>query len=84
MQGFQKKSFVLEQGGSNWIYNPISISYENEKIFKGEYDTKLFEQINTNLESINRKLGLFYWLAIIILVIAVVVWIVENTEVAAT
>jgi len=49
---------------------------------KGEYDTKLFEQINTNLESINRKLGLFYWLAIISLTLAVVLWIVDNTEMA--
>ena len=49
---------------------------------KGDYDTKLLEQINTNLESINKKIGLFYWSAIICLVLAVILWIVDNTEMA--
>ena len=42
---------------------------------KGKYDTGLFEKINSNLESINKKLNFFYWLAIISIVLSLIVWI---------
>ena len=43
-------------------------------------DNDALNEILDQLKQLNRKVGLFYWLAIISLVIAIAIWVIENTE----
>ena len=43
-------------------------------------DNDALNEILSQLQQLNRKVGLFYWLAIISLVLAIVIWVLENSE----
>ena len=43
-------------------------------------DNDALNEILNQLQQLNRKVGLFYWLAIISLVLAIVMWVLENSE----